>query len=468
MLHLEIQRGKVRYIFCFNNSLFSLSSHVSPSSLSSYITTIVSQAGMKDTRYQKKYGATTACTVRMGGSVVSANPSHKDTLYGDSWFASCKTAEAVHDELGCHFVGHVKTAHRRFPKEWLEKTMEDWPGGTHIVLESCFGQKNLIAIGYKYNSRKVCLFICTRGAGLTCSGDPYMAKFLTDLGNYNSREVTRPMLASHYFGNSNGIDVNNQIRQALFALEEHWKTHDGWFRCVTTVLGIVATNTFIACQYSFASESEYSSLKVKDFSSVLAYQLSQYPFPDTASFGRSIVRPGQDAPQWYEKIPGRFNPNSIQADIVEALSNVTIDEQVCPILGNTRLKPGWNSIAIVEAVNRPSYAPVLPCDITNSHKQTKIKVHSVDGKRTRPPQCKMCNFHAMKQKKPPFLCVDCGDFFCHDFERGSNGLAPPRQCYWAHMCYIFKNSGIPTAGWCSTFDVWNRTRVDTCKEFDDM
>ena len=158
------------------------------------------------------------------------------------------------------------------------------------------------------------MFICTRGAGLTSHGDPYLAKFLTDIGNYKSREVFRPRLASNYFGKSNKIDVNNQIRQALIALEEHWKTHDGWFRCVTTILGMTATDTFIACNYSFAAECEYSGLKAKDFVSVLCYQLVRYPFPNTASFGRNVVRPGQEPPQWFELVPGRFIPNAIQAN----------------------------------------------------------------------------------------------------------------------------------------------------------
>ena len=80
------------------------------------IVLIILQRGMADNRHQRKYGATAACTLRLGEGVVSADSAHCDTMYGDSWFASCWTALAVKKELNCHFVGHVKQYHKRFPK----------------------------------------------------------------------------------------------------------------------------------------------------------------------------------------------------------------------------------------------------------------------------------------------------------------------------------------------------------------
>ena len=59
----------------------------------------------------------------------------------------------------------------------------------------------------------------------------------------------------------------------------------------------------------------------------------------------------------------------------------------------------------------------------------------------------------LKQKKPPFLFVECSDFFCHDVEAVPG--FEPRGCFWAHMCYKFKDSGATTGIWNSTFDVWN-------------
>ena len=51
--------------------------------------------------------------------------------------------------------------------------MKDWPGGSYLVLKitPIFpGEIPLLAIGYKYNSRKVLGFIATEGSGSTEPG----------------------------------------------------------------------------------------------------------------------------------------------------------------------------------------------------------------------------------------------------------------------------------------------------------
>ena len=58
--------------------------------------------------------------------------------------------------------------------------MKDYPGGSYLVLKSTPrvpGESPLLAIGYKYNSRKVLLFIATEGSGSTEPGDPYLSRF---------------------------------------------------------------------------------------------------------------------------------------------------------------------------------------------------------------------------------------------------------------------------------------------------
>jgi hypothetical protein len=423
---------------------------------------------MKKIRYKNKYGATAACTLRLGENVVSSDVSHSDTIYGDSWFASARTAIAVNNDLNCHFVGIVKTAHSRYPKAFLSKAMKEWPGGTHLVLESCFGKKNLIAVGYKYSAKKVNHFVLTRGAALTTRGDPYMSRFRSSRGNYRTREVHRPIAISNYFAVSGKIDVHNQIRQGELALEDLWITGDGWLRTVCTILGMATTNAFLACCYSFARECVYSQLTTKEFVGILCRQLVAYPFPDTATFGRNVQRSGQAPPQWFELLPGRFIPNSARPN-QQALADVTntnINEGETPTVGRTQLKPGWSQVSHEETVQKPVDAPWLPPDVTSYHKQIKIRaVEAPDGKRYRPPQCKMCKVYGLKQKKSPYLCIECGDFFCHDFEQGRTGSCP-RQCFWTHMCTRVKASGISTEQWRRDFDRWNDERVARCKHSD--
>ena len=42
--------------------------------------------------------------------------------------------------------------------------MKDWPGGSHLVLEICIEEQDLLAIRYKYNRKKVLFFIATKGS----------------------------------------------------------------------------------------------------------------------------------------------------------------------------------------------------------------------------------------------------------------------------------------------------------------
>ena len=58
--------------------------------------------------------------------------------------------------------------------------MKYWPGGSYLVMKSTPrfpGEITLLAIGYKYNSRKVIGFIATEGAGSTVQGDSYLSRF---------------------------------------------------------------------------------------------------------------------------------------------------------------------------------------------------------------------------------------------------------------------------------------------------
>ena len=141
---------------------------------------------MKNSPYQKKFGATTACTLRIGEATCDEG----DTLIGDSWFASVKTTQQVDIVFNGKFLGIVKTAHVSYPHKQIEELMLDWPAGTHYVVpQNYFDEKNILAIGYKYTSKKVICFVATVGTDLTISGDPYMSRYKSDIGNYKTREI---------------------------------------------------------------------------------------------------------------------------------------------------------------------------------------------------------------------------------------------------------------------------------------
>ena len=102
-------------------------------------------------------------------------------------------------EIGSELIGTVKTNTKVFCKETIENLTKDWPGGSYLVLRSkpmVPGYRPLIAIGYKYNARKVLSFIVTENAGSTKTGITYLSKYPDQFTNVAIRPVARPLIMS--------------------------------------------------------------------------------------------------------------------------------------------------------------------------------------------------------------------------------------------------------------------------------
>ena len=103
---------------------------------------------------------------------------------------------------GVDYCGQVKTIHKGFCLNTLEKLMHYWPGGSYLVMKSNprfpYGIP-LLAIGHKYNSRKVLVFIYIEGAGSTEPGDPYLSCFPDIFYNVSVCPVVSPHLLGRYF-----------------------------------------------------------------------------------------------------------------------------------------------------------------------------------------------------------------------------------------------------------------------------
>jgi hypothetical protein len=150
---------------------------------------------MKKLKYAN-LGGTTACTLRLAeatkhnGQQRFRNFKPKtEHVRGDSWFAGVHCAKKM-AEMGFEFGGPVKTNHKGFPKEDIEEKMKHWPSGSQLVMECTTPTAvKLIAVGYKYNSKKVVCFVFTRNCGLTLPGVPYVARFNDSYGNVVHRNV---------------------------------------------------------------------------------------------------------------------------------------------------------------------------------------------------------------------------------------------------------------------------------------
>ena len=138
-----------------------------------------------------------------------------------------------------------------FPKAEIYNELKNSPGGTSIVLKATDPQTNtkLIAIGYKYNSKKVLYFVGNDGAGSTVAGDAYQMRFADLHGNVSYRSVPRPAVISDFFAESNCVDAHNQLRQHALHLEKKWVTTQPYFRLHTTLVGINVVDTYRLSQF---------------------------------------------------------------------------------------------------------------------------------------------------------------------------------------------------------------------------
>ena len=137
---------------------------------------------------------------------------------------------------GVDYCGPAKTSHKDFCLAALEKLMKDWPGGSYLVLKSTPifpGETPLLAIGYRYNSRKFLWFIDTEGYGSTEPGDPHLSRFPNIYFNVSVRLVVPPHLLGRYFNACNAIDNHNRMRQSDLSLEKYWVSQSGYFRLAT-------------------------------------------------------------------------------------------------------------------------------------------------------------------------------------------------------------------------------------------
>jgi len=213
----------------------------------------------------------------------------------------CNLCYRAMERFNIRFLGIVKTNHARFPKQFIESTIKNWPARSHIVLEgSSEDDINLLVIGYKYNSKKILCFVSTKNVGSTEPTCYYEARWLDKNGNTMSRRVPRPKIINDYFSHSNAIDRHNHVRQFLLRLEKHWKTEDGYFRIITTIFGICITDAWKAYRFHIGNRHRHKQMTIDDFADLLCHDCLNNKFTD-------VIYEDSILDSWYTQCDNRSN-----------------------------------------------------------------------------------------------------------------------------------------------------------------
>ena len=192
----------------------------------------------------------------------------------------------------------------------------------------------LLAIGYKYNFRKVLGFISIEGAGINEPGDPYLSCFPDIYYNVDVLPAVFPHFLGRYFNACNAIDNKNRMNQPNIALVKYWVTQSVYFRLATTVaLGMGVTDGKLLLCHGISQDSDYKNISTLEYNDRTIYDCFNNPFTD--EFGI----PALNLPQI--KIDDRPHPHKIArytSDMIPVAISVTSEHPVSPLTTPSNLE----------------------------------------------------------------------------------------------------------------------------------
>jgi hypothetical protein len=198
---------------------------------------------MINAKYSKEHGCTSGCSLRLAdASDQHIEPGQKRGMKGDSWFGHTHLADKLGTQ-GVRAVLQITTGHALFPAKFLDEELAEAPGGCWITMAGkgpC--GTNLLASGYKYNSKRVLKFVATTDAGSKKAGTPYYMIFTDAYSNVCVCKDQRPVIISTFFNDLKCVDSHNHVRQYELALEKKWLTQDPFFRLHTTLTGMTVAD----------------------------------------------------------------------------------------------------------------------------------------------------------------------------------------------------------------------------------
>ena len=106
------------------------------------------------------------------------------------------------------------------------------------------GGRPIIAIGYKYNARKVLYFIVTYNTGITQADITHLSKYPDQFSNFSISPVVCTLVVYKLFGSITEVESHNKSRQSDLVLEKFWVTQYGWLRFCTIVSMVIYINNF--------------------------------------------------------------------------------------------------------------------------------------------------------------------------------------------------------------------------------
>ena len=228
----------------------------------------------------KEYGKSVATSLRLceaAGWTTSGR-----VIIGDSWFGSLHFAMMCR-EHGMHAIGMVKTNTSGFPKRKLRDRCGK-ERGDHIAATIEIDGERYHAVAE--NDKCIKTFIAT--CSTTQPGSPaHKKRHAPDGKRLAGKLAKRTKTSETYYDAMPMVDINNHLRQSGLALEVAYGTHSATIRQLTSMLGIVEVNVFLArryfCKFTGSHEEATAALALRLMGSPRAERTS----PRRSSSGSS-------------------------------------------------------------------------------------------------------------------------------------------------------------------------------------
>jgi len=230
-------------------------------------------------------------------------------VMGDSAFASVQTAVAL-KKAGFYFLGNLKGASKLYPKRHLQTMPMQWRGQTATFTAQKDGVGLIAHVwndpGKPGKPRKT--FISTYGltSAVADAKRPRKRKRADGTWEQYFLSVPRTQIVKDYMTHAGCIDRHNRVRMDGIRLERTMEFKTWHLRCLTSLLGFVATDAF------YAMRLEQGPVELDEFMEALTESLIFNMYP-----GR---------PETDHDLRSRFNPLFQAAEHVGEAAIVLTDE----------------------------------------------------------------------------------------------------------------------------------------------
>ena len=232
--------------------------------------------GAHGLKFEGKYQHNTAVVLRL---VEPFNKSkQRMAVYGDSYFASVGTAEALWTEFGAYFTGVIKGSTARFPKALLSKTPTNGQGNFACMTRETPDAPDAVKLSatvWRDRTRRY-LISSQSTSKVVDRSTRYRYRNCDDISEVDlyKIEVDQPEICSKYYEFAGLVDLHNYRRQHVLNLEKKFQVKDWVMRIITSVIGIIAVNAYLLYVATRIVDDD-ATLVQKDFMRYLAKELCE-------------------------------------------------------------------------------------------------------------------------------------------------------------------------------------------------